>query len=71
MNRDTEKTIISQVRTRLQAERSSARMAHAEDCLSGKPDDERASEFRRQVEGAFSRGERRSIERATGMVEPS
>ena len=46
-------------------------MAHAEDCLSGKPDDERASEFRRQVEGALSKGERRSIEGATGTVELS
>jgi hypothetical protein len=44
-------------------------MAHAEDCLSGKPDDERASEFRRQVEEAFSKGERRSIERASETVE--
>ena len=51
--------------------RSGARMAHAEDCLSNKPDDERASEFRRQAEGAFSEGERRGIERAMGTVEPS
>ena len=69
-NRFRERALPEPLGYPLTGGRSGARMAHAEDCLSEKPDDERASEFRRQVEGAFSKGERQSIERATGTVEP-